>query len=117
MSRGGEVTLPEAQRPDTQSQGRASSSEADVTFGEPSLQPPSRTVDNEGKANEATEAAKQIYEDLSAQLDAMPPSPLCLEDLPQKQADVVRTFMKHGIEPPSCTSKHSTWNEVLLTLM
>lgn len=108
MSLRGEVNLPGAQHPGTQSQGRASGSEADVTFGEPAFQRPSLSIDNEGIANEATEADKQIYEDLSAQLDAIPPSPLRWEDLPQKQAEIVRTFMKHGIEPPSCISKHST---------
>lgn len=104
----GEVTSPEEQRPTTRSEDEASTTEADVTFGEPSLQRLSPATNGEGKGNEAAKTAKPWYEDICAELDAMPPAPLRLEDLPQKQADVVRTFMKHGVEPPSCTSIHST---------
>lgn len=51
----------------------------------------------------AAETPKHGYEDLCAELDARPLSPLRLHELPQKQADIVRTFMKHRVEPPSCT--------------
>ena len=108
MSLRGEVTLPGAQLPDSRSEGGASNSEADVTFGQLSLQRPSPATDGEDNVNEVAETEKPWYEDICAELDAMPPAPLRLDDLPQKQADVVRTFMKHDVEPPSCTLMYSS---------
>ncbi len=86
-----------------------------MTFGEPTHKIPSPAIDNRSESTMAAETPKHGYEDLCAELDARPPSPLRLDELPQKQADIVRTFMKHGVEPPSCTPIPVYKNRTLLT--
>jgi len=107
MSLRGEITSRGAEFPDRQFEDRAPTSVADLAVGKPPHEPPPPTTDSEGKATIGIETTKHGYEDLCAELDARPPSPLRLEELPQKQADIVRTFMKHGIEPPLCKPIYS----------
>lgn len=99
--------MPELVAASSKAEGRVSPPGANMPLAASAAALQLPTSDDEDALPPWIEAPRHLFEEMCAELDARPPSPLRPDELPRKQRNLIRIFEKHGLEPPCCRSIRS----------